>query len=480
MKQEHFDVVVIGGGPGGSTLATFVAQAGYRVLLLERESFPRYQIGESLLPPTIGLCHRLGLGEALEGAGFTPKNGGVWYWGTDDVPGWGFDFSELPKAPLYGSAWAYQVERSKFDTLLLQNARDKGVVVRELHKVVDLIEDEGRVVGVRYEDDQGAAGTVHARFVADAGGHTSVFHRQVGERVYAERFRNLALHCYYEGGKRLPEPQSGSILNVSFDKGWFWYIPLAPNLTSLGAVISTNDAPLLRVGLEEAMNSFIESCPLIKHYLGDTPRVTTGPYGQYRVRRDWSYSNTRFWKPGLVLIGDAACFVDPLFSSGVHLATYSAFLASRTILTTLEHPALEQRAFQAFETAYRKEYQHFFDYLSFFYDTHHDKEEYFRQARDVLGTTESAKQAFVRLVGGFSTNTPAPRPPPAILQQPLGVPGSKPASASRVVDTSPGNQDVARTLQQGEQGMPLTEALYGLIPSGDGLRWVDAGAGRAL
>src|SRR5206468_5429155 len=106
------DLVVIGGGPGGATLGTFVALAGHKVLILEQERFPRYQIGESLLPPTIGLCHRLGLGDTLDHAGFTPKNGGVWYWGTSDQPGWGFDFDELPKAPRYGKAWAYQVERS--------------------------------------------------------------------------------------------------------------------------------------------------------------------------------------------------------------------------------------------------------------------------------------------------------------------------------------------------------------------------------
>jgi len=441
-SPEVVDVAVIGGGPGGSMLATLLAQSGYRVLLLEKEQFPRYQIGESLLPPTIGLCHHVGLGAALDAAGFTPKNGGAWYWGTSEKPGWGFDFDELPKAPKYGRAWAYQVERSKFDELLLRHAQSCGVVVRERHRVTEVLEEPKRVVGLRYADESGGKRDVLARFVVDAGGHKSPFHRMVGERKFSHDFRNVALHCYFKGGKRLPQPQSGSILNVSFSKGWFWYIPLASELTSVGAVVTADNTEVLRQDPEAAMNGLIASCPLIQHFLSGVERVSSGQYGRHRVRSDWSYENTRFWKPGMVLVGDAACFVDPLFSSGVHLATYSAFLAARAITSAFDNPSLERVALDKFEDSYRREYRYFFDYLMFFYDTNRTKEEYFRHARRVLGRSETAKRAFVRLVGGFGSIDEF-----RSTERKPGGGGSRTASAARAIDHSPGNIDVCNAIE---------------------------------
>ncbi len=457
-QAEDFDVIVIGGGPGGSTLATFVAMQGHRVLLLEKDQFPRYQIGESLLPSTLGICKALGVLKEVESAGFMPKNGGVWYWGSNDTPGWGFNFDELPEAPVYGKAWAYQVERMKFDNILLRNASKQGVDVRENHKVNSLIEEDGRVVGVQFTDEEGQTQIARARFVADAGGNASPYHKIAGQRIFADRFRNLALFCYYEGGKRLPPPQSGSILNVTFDKGWFWYIPLTDSLTSLGAVISTENAHLVSAGHEQCMNSFIDSCPLIKEYLGSAKRVTEGVYGQYRVRRDWSYCNTKFWKPGLVLIGDSACFIDPLFSSGLHLATYSALLAARSINTCLKssNRALsENDLFHEYEIRYREEYNHFYQFLSRFYDRNKTKEDYFRNAHEILGTNETDRQAFVRLVSGFSRATPK-------------------NSAVAVPDGPKGDLDIFLLGKSNwTEGIPK-DSMASLVPSSDGFHWSKA------
>lgn len=476
--NESFDVAVIGGGPAGATVSTLVAMQGYRVLLLEREQFPRYQIGESLLPPTIGLCHRMGLGEALENAGFTPKNGGAWYWGSKDKPGWMFDFSEVAKAPLVGRSWSYQVERSKFDELLLRNAQSKGVVVREQHRVEEILYEHGRVAGVRYQDASGTHHTAHARYIVDAGGHTSQFHKLVGKRLFADRFRNLALHCYFAGGKRLPPPHSGSILNVSFDKGWFWYIPLAPDLTSLGAVLSVEHAHLLREGHEAAMKSFLDAAPMIREYLGDAPRITSGPYGQFRVRKDWSYVNTRFHAQGVVLVGDTACFVDPLFSSGVHLATYSGFLAARSIVTALENPGLEDRALDAFEEVYRREYRYFFDFLSFFYDVNREKEEYFRHARELLGTDDPDKVAFVRLVSAFSAVADVgtfKKDSGSVAKNAMPLENNKafPGGAPAAFRASPGSVEVMVT-GSAKLNASAAQPIHGLIASEDGARWLVA------
>jgi FAD-dependent halogenase len=444
----EFDVIVVGGGPGGSTAATLVAKDGHRVLLLEREKFPRYQIGESLLPQTMGICQILGVGKDIEGAGFVPKNGGVWYWGTQRQPGWGFNFGELLGAPPYGSAYAYQVERMKFDQILLRNAIRCGVAVQEQCRVEDLLEQDGRIVGVHGTDAGGGRYRATARYVIDAGGHSSPFHLRVGERIYAEQFRKVALFGYYRGGKRLSAPDSGNILNVTFDKGWMWYIPLSDTLTSVGAVISLEHAGLVKDGLAAAMVSFIKSCPVVQDYLGDAAPVTEGVYGHYRVRRDWSYCNSSFWRPGLVLVGDAACFVDPLFSTGVHLSTYSALLAARSINTSLQNEIDEEQCFREFEMRYRYEYISFFEFLTTFYDTNLDKEDYFRRAREIVGTRETDRLAFIRLVSGHQAS---------IRRETL----------ERIVDA-----DIAAMAKARKGGR--SRLATDLMPSSNGLRWSTA------
>jgi len=402
--SEPFDLIVVGGGPGGSTLATFVAMQGHKVLLLERELFPRYQIGESLLPSTIhGICVMLGVSENIKKANFMLKRGGTFRWGKDAAP-WTFNFggSAIP-TPI---GYAYQVERSKFDAILLDNARRKGVEVRECNQVKDLLRGEdGRIVGVIVAQPDGSERAFKARYVADASGNESRLATMVGERIHSKFFRNVALFCYYKHGKRLAPPNEGNILCAAFDAGWFWYIPLSNELTSVGAVISREHADKLKDGYEAAMRSFIDSCAIVKEYLRPATRVTEGNYGKFRVRKDYSYTNTRFWAPGVALVGDAACFIDPVFSSGVHLATYSALLAARSINTCLSGSGIdEQTCFGEFERRYRREYGNFYEFLLAFYDMHQDKESYFWTARKVLSTEEKANDAFIRLVAGVGSS----------------------------------------------------------------------------
>ena len=399
---ENFDVVVIGGGPGGSTAATILAMQNNRVLLLEQAKFPRYQIGESLLPATIhGICRILGLSEELKKAGFVRKLGGTFRWGTNQTP-WTFAFSTAStiSAP---KAYAYQVERSKFDNLLLRNAANKGVDVREQHTVKNLLFEDGRACGVEFAAENGNAGKATAKYIIDASGHKSHVHQHVGERIYSNFFQNLALFGYYENGERFPAPGDGNIFCAAFEEGWFWYIPLSATLTSVGAVVAKEHGELLKGGYEQAMDRFIASCPEISRLLAKATRVTQGDYGELRVRKDWSYSNERFWVPGLVLVGDAACFIDPVFSSGVHLATYSALLAARSINSILNDGMDEARCFEEFEKRYRREFRNFYEFLSAFYDMHQDEESYFWRARKVLNSERSIQDAFVTLVAGGSS-----------------------------------------------------------------------------
>ena len=398
---QHFDVIVVGGGPAGSATATFIAMQGYRVLLLEKEFFPVYKIGESLLPSTIhGICSMLGVSEEIKKANFMLKQGGTFRWGRNKEP-WTFAFSHSSK--ISGpTSYAYQVERMKFDMILLNNARQKGVEVHEGHEVINLITEEDRVIGVMFKDHMGDRKIALAQYVVDASGHTTTINRQAGKRIYSDFFRNIALFGYFENGKRLPSPCSGNIFCAAFDLGWFWYIPLTSTLTSVGAVIGQEHAQVLHQDHESTLMELIKRCEPIRNLLCDATRVTSGPYGKLRIRKDYSYCHTRFWKPGLVLTGDAACFIDPVFSSGVHLATYSALLAARSINSCLSKLMTEERAFTEFERRYRREYNHFYQFLVAFYDMDQDLDAYYWAARKVTRSHQQGNEAFIQLVAGMA------------------------------------------------------------------------------
>ncbi|MFE7119897.1 tryptophan 7-halogenase, partial [Streptomyces sp. NPDC057654] len=353
-----------------------------------------------------GVCRLTGVADELAKAGFPRKRGGTFRWGATPEP-WTFSFSVSPR--MAGpTSFAYQVERSKFDHILLNHARHTGAEVREGCGVADVIADDERVRGVRYTDVDGTEREAFATFVVDASGNKSRLYRRVGgSRNYSEFFRSLALFGYFENGKRLPEPNSGNILSVAFDSGWFWYIPLSDTLTSVGAVVRRELAEKIQGDSEKALRALIAECPLIAEYLADARRVTTGQYGEIRVRKDYSYHHTTFSRPGMMLIGDAACFVDPVFSSGVHLATYSALLAARSINSTLAGLVSEEAAMKEFENRYRREYGVFYEFLVSFYDMHRSESSYFWQAKKVTQHNRSEFEAFVDLVGGVSSGESA-------------------------------------------------------------------------
>lgn len=399
--EESFDVVVVGGGPAGATAATVVAMRGHRVLLLEKEVFPRYQIGESLLPSTVhGICRMLGVADEMGRAGFQLKRGGTFRWGSNPQP-WLFSFALSPRLA-DPTATALQVERSRFDEILLRNAARKGVDVREGAPVTGVVTDSGRVSGVRYLMPNGTQRAARARYVVDASGNTSRIHGEVGgKRVYSDFFRNLAVFGYFAGGQRMPSPYSGNIFCAAFDQGWLWYIPLRADLTSVGAVIGPDNTAAVQRDPRRAWRSMIDQCAPVRAMLDGVPLAISPPYGQVRVRKDYSYWKTAFWAPGMVLVGDAACFVDPVLSSGVHLATYGALLAARSINSCLDGTLCEQASLAEFESRYRREYGIFYEFLISFYDMHQDEKSYFWSAKRVTDAPASEAEAFIDLVGGL-------------------------------------------------------------------------------
>ncbi len=488
-SSDEYDVIVVGGGPGGSTTATLTAKAGHRVLLLEKETFPRYQIGESLLPSTIhGVCRLLGVTTEITQAGFMPKHGGAFRWGTNPEP-WNFLFAYSPLLH-EGNSAAYQVERMKFDEILLRNAARQGVEVRENTSVGGVVEEDGRVVGVDYTGPDGVARQARARYVVDASGNRSSLYRSVGERRYSAFFQNLALFGYFTGGKRMPGDQSGNILCAAFDEGWFWYIPLSDTMTSVGAVVRREYADMLQGDPEAAFRGFIASCPMIADFLSDAERVTEGVYGQLRVRKDYSYSMDSFWKPGLVLVGDAACFIDPVFSTGVHLATYSGLLAARSINSCLAGELEESRSFAEFDGRYRREYGMFYEFLAAFYDMQAGEDSYFWKAKKVSGMDGTELEAFASLVGGTTaeaelmlskasqelTDALAPAGP--------GETKTPRERGAAVFNTSvmTGARQEMRELTAALRGdteaqQPMTAG--GLVPSEDQLRWRESATSSA-
>jgi FAD-dependent halogenase len=488
---EDADVVVVGGGPGGSTLASLVAMRGHQVVVLEKEKFPRYQIGESLLPSTIhGVGRLIGVSDDLARAGFTFKRGGTFRWGSNPEP-WTFSFSVSAK--MAGrTSYAYQVERSKFDKILLDHARRIGADVREECTVTDILsEADGRACGVSYVDNAGKTAQIRAKYVVDASGNRSRIYKHAGgSRKYSEFFRSLALFGYFEGGKRLAPPNAGNILCAAFDDGWFWYIPLSETLTSVGAVVRQELAGKIQGDPEDALHSLIEKCPLISDYLRDAKRITDGEYGQLRVRKDYSYHNTKFWRPGMVLIGDAACFVDPVFSSGVHLATYSALLAARSINSVLAQIVDEETAFQEFERRYRREYGVFYEFLVSFYNMHVGEDSYFWSARKITQNTQPDLESFVDLVGGVSSGEEALAKGEYLAQrfkerstefanavdevvagqEQSMLPLFKSSIVRQAMQESGQVQTRAVLGEEAETEAPLFED--GLIPSADGMFWV--------
>jgi halogenation protein CepH len=390
--EREPDVAVVGGGPAGAVAATMLADAGRRVVVFEREAFPRYHIGESLLSATLPIFDVIGVTDRLERHGFVRKPGGTFQWGRQQAP-WTFAFRDDPG----GRPYAFHVIRSEFDQILLENARAHGAVVHEEH-VVAAIDVAGPTPRLTVHRRDGREQAVHPRLVVDASGQHGLLARRLGTRRWNPFFKNLALWGYFRGATRLPAPNADDILSAAFDEGWIWCIPLHDGTMSVGAVVD-RDRQQARVARDPAaaLARFVARSPIVAERLARAALASP-----VRVTRDYSYDSTRFTGRGHLLAGDAACFIDPVFSTGVHLACLAGALAARAAGRVLDG-ADEAAAFADYETAYRGAYERYLRFLYFFYDHHADADSYFWHARRLLDhepDTLDARTAFVRLVSG--------------------------------------------------------------------------------
>jgi flavin-dependent dehydrogenase len=370
-----------------------LARQGWQVLLLERERFPRDHVGESLLPASIPVLEELGVLPAVQEAGFLRKWGATMVWGTDKTP-WSWYFRETNQRYPH----SYQVWRPQFDQLLLHNSRAHGVEVREGHQVVDVLFAGGRACGVRYTAN-GVAGMVQARFVVDASGQGALLGRKLQLRRWDTFFQNLAVYGYFAGAQRLPAPDATNIFIESYPHGWFWHIPLHTGWTSTGAVVDsrTGQEGIRRTGPLRFLMDQVAQASRTAQMLCEA-KLVYGPF----VIRDWSYISDEVVGDGYVLVGDAACFVDPLFSSGVHLALMAGVLAAAYVTTVLKDPSMRAAAGRVYKEMYYKEYNHFRAMAQLFYASNRTVESYFWEARRLLGAAEhlSPRHAFIHAVAG--------------------------------------------------------------------------------
>ena len=391
---EHVDVAVIGGGPGGATTAALLAQRGRRVLLLERQKFPRYHIGESLVPGVIPVLEELGLADRVEDYGFVPKHGISLVWGRDGEP-WSVDFGEAG-----GRDHAWQVTRADFDNLLLQHARHSGVTVLEEARVTDVHFDGSRCTGLSYRlarsDEQY---DVSADMVVDASGQSHLLAREQDMIEWEEGLRNVAVWTYFEGGTGYDGRQSGNILVENTPDGWLWVIPLHDGTRSVGWVTPLAHARERDEKLGELLEAKIASAGEARRLLEGARRVAP-----FHTTKDWSYKCTRFQGPGYMLVGDAAGFVDPLFSTGVFLALNAASLAATKIEDILSEPARAEELGAEYERGYREFLDVVLSFVHYFYDPRRAKESYWERAGELVDpiTEMTSRQEFIYLISGLA------------------------------------------------------------------------------
>jgi flavin-dependent dehydrogenase len=344
VTDGHCDVLVIGGGPAGSTIAALLAAQGRDVVLLEKASHPRFHIGESLLPCNVELFERLGVRDQVEAIG---------------MPKFGIEFVSPEHAHRsyleFADAWdktrpsAWQVRRSELDELLFRNAAARGAKAFEGWRVRELAFDADGATA-QADGPDGARCRWRASFVVDASGRDTFLANKLQCKQKNTAHNSSALFGHYTGARRLPGQREGNISILWFAHGWFWFIPLADGTTSVGAVcwpyyLRTRDKPL-----PQFFDDTIALCPELADRLKDATRVDDAVH----ATGNYSYSSTHASGERYLMLGDAYTFIDPMFSSGVFLAMQSAFDGAEVVATVLDRPAQAAQARRRFDSTMKK------------------------------------------------------------------------------------------------------------------------------
>jgi FADH2-dependent halogenase len=359
------DVAVIGGGPAGSTAAAWLARAGRSVMLLERDRFPRFHVGESLLASVNEVLDAIGAADRVRAAAFPAKWGATFM--TPDGSTERFaDFAIAPEVP---QPQTWQVCREQFDEILLRHAADSGAHVRESHRVSDVAfdPDGADLTVVRAGDgDEAASKTirVRARAVIDASGRASLLSQRFALRTHEPGLANVALFSHFAGVPRAAGRRAGDIRVIArADLGWFWLIPISDELMSVGAVLPRDTFKALpRNEPEILLRQLIAGTPAVARLLAHAERRWP-----VRVERDFSYGATSYAGDRWILAGDAGSFLDPVFSSGVAIALESGLEGAQAVDAGLASGDLSARAFRRFDRRQRARYRSFRRFVRAFY-----------------------------------------------------------------------------------------------------------------
>ncbi len=388
-RPADYDVLVVGGGPGGATAATLLARGELSVAVVEREAFPRFHVGESLLPANLPLLGRLGVLDRIRQQGFITKYGASFHDQESELE-YTFYFREGRPWPHY----SFEVPRAEFDQILLDHARQQPGVTLLQPALVEEVRFDPDGVDARVSAG-GATRDIRARFLVDASGRDAFLASRQGRRRPVPGLGKVAIFAHFRGARRWPGRDEGNIRIFIFEDGWFWWIPFAGDVTSVGCVLHARTVRGREGPLPELFDAMIRRCRRMSEGLVQAERITP-----IHTAANFSYQVEPVVGDRFLCVGDAVAFVDPIFSSGVYVAMQSAELAAAEIVRAFREDRFESARFAGYERRFRRGTSPFFRFIRHYYEPAFL--DVFLRPRNVAGMLDTitgvlAGGAFVRI-----------------------------------------------------------------------------------